>query len=508
MQRRIIALTPLFIILLLSQQSWVARASASEAMNTLHVVVDPSRTGAEIQEYFIGLSYEKEILTQPRVFAPENEVLQKLFANLGHGNLRIGAASVEKTGWTRQHRTPSTGDKTVTADDVDRFYAFIKLTGWNVVHAVNWRNSSPTVAADEAAYAASVGGNSIVAFEIGNEPDLAFVRGENNTVEDYIKEFRAFSAAIRQRVPGARFVGPGATYWPRNDDLRFLTKGIDEWTVPFADTAGKEILQLTHHIYVVGKPEFTEPEENYEATIPALLSSAARDRYIGTLEKLAKAAERNGIPYRINESNSCYDQGRAGVSDTFASALWGADYLFTLASYGASGVNFHSGNAETNIYTAIDTQESEKTKPRPLYYALLFFHAAGTGRLIPAKAIGSEDLAVNTYGVLAEDGSIAVAIINREFNKNVMVQLDVTRYFNTGRVLRLEAPSLSSTNDVRFGGASVGQDGTWMPTSKEVISREGRVFAIRVPAASAAVVRFEAPKCRWGGCSQRPTKSP
>src|SRR5437879_5718086 len=84
----------------------------------------------------------------------------------------MGAGAVGETEWTREWRTRSTGDKTVTADDLDRLYAFVKATGWNVVHAVNCRNSNPTIAADEAEYAASKGGNSIVAFEIGNELDL------------------------------------------------------------------------------------------------------------------------------------------------------------------------------------------------------------------------------------------------------------------------------------------------------------------------------------------------
>jgi hypothetical protein len=123
----------LLIVLAVAQYSLYAQGFAPEADGTLHVVVDPSRTGAEIRDDFIGLSYEKNILTQPRVFAPENAVLQKLFANLGRGNLRIGAGAVEETGWTRERRTPSTGAKTVTADDLDRLYAFVKATGWNVV---------------------------------------------------------------------------------------------------------------------------------------------------------------------------------------------------------------------------------------------------------------------------------------------------------------------------------------------------------------------------------------
>jgi hypothetical protein len=99
-----------------------------------------------------------------------------------------------------------------------------------------------------------------VAFEIGNEPDLAF-RDDRYRVEDYVREFRSFAAAFRERVPGARFVGPGATYY-RSNELQSLTRGTDEWTIPFANMAGgKEIVQLTEHIYVVGQPDGTEPEE-------------------------------------------------------------------------------------------------------------------------------------------------------------------------------------------------------------------------------------------------------
>ena len=486
----------------------VPQPSPAQDSETLHVKVDPSRTGVEIGDDFIGLSYEKDILTQPRVFTPENTVLRNLFSNLGHGNLRIGAGAVEYTGWTRQPRTATTDNKTVTADDLDRFYAFVKATGWNVVHGLNWRTSDPIVAADEAEYAASRGGNSIFAFEIGNEPDL---RGPKFTVQDYLTDFRSFAVAIRQRVPGAHFVGPSGSYFPSNN-IQYLTRGIDEWTVPFADMAGKEIIELTHHIYPLAHPYSTEPEETYAASIPALLGPAARDSYIGTLEKLEKASEKNGIPYRISETNSCNHGGKDGVSNTFASALWGADYLFTLASYGACGLNLHSG---TQFYTPIDTRESEKAKARPLYYALLLFHACGTGRIIPAIAEEGDKLQVSTYAVLARNGAISVAIINREQVKNVTVLLDVTRYFDTGRVLRMEGSSLtamastefsgdylqpglpkpkgnsSATADVTFGGASVAPDGTWKAVSNEVVSREGRIFTVKVPSGSAVVVKFD-----------------
>lgn len=78
-----------------------------------------------------------------------------------------------------------------------------------------------------------------------------------------------------------------------------------------------------------------------------------------------------------------------------------------------------------------------------------------------------------------------------EVIKNTTVRLDVTRYFTTGRVLRLEAPSLSSTADVTFAGRVRSQDGTWTVMSNEVVSREGRAFTVKEPCGSAAVVKFD-----------------
>jgi hypothetical protein len=59
---------------------------------------------------------------------------------------------------------------------------------------------------------------------------------------------------------------------------------------------------------------------------------------------IADAAVKDGIAYRMTEGNSCYRGGKPGMSDAFASALWGADYMLTLATNGCAGVNLHGGS--------------------------------------------------------------------------------------------------------------------------------------------------------------------
>ena len=56
------------------------------------------------------------------------------------------------------------------------------------------------------------------------------------------------------------------------------------------------------------------------------------DDFVKTYQKLyeglAPLAAANGLPYRLEEVNNFYNGGAAGVSDSFASGLWGVDFMY------------------------------------------------------------------------------------------------------------------------------------------------------------------------------------
>ena len=70
-------------------------------------------------------------------------------------------------------------------------------------------------------------------------------------------------------------------------------------------------------------------------TIDRLLHPGAQfdSSCLQTLDS-AKAA---GLPFRMTEGNSCYNAGKPGVSDTFASALWAGDFCMQMATLGCVG---------------------------------------------------------------------------------------------------------------------------------------------------------------------------
>lgn len=50
-----------------------------------------------------------------------------------------------------------------------------------------------------------------------------------------------------------------------------------------------------------------------------------------------------GIPHIFGETNSLYNQGRPGLSNTFGAALWGVDFLLYSASVNIRRVHLHMG---------------------------------------------------------------------------------------------------------------------------------------------------------------------
>lgn len=85
----------------------------------------------------------------------------------------------------------------------------------------------------------------------------------------------------------------------------------------------------------------------------------------------------SGLPFRLAETNSCYQGGKPGVSDTFASALWGVDLMYQLASVGGMGINFHGGGY--GWYTPIAGTPQNGFLARPIYYGMLLFRRLERG---------------------------------------------------------------------------------------------------------------------------------
>ena len=447
----------------------------AQAAIDVRVVVDDHIAGTQIPSDFIGLSYESAILAGGDYFTPSNTSLLGLIRLLGpNGVIRVGGNTSERTIWRVRDEPAPPGSLVLTPTSIDRLAAVLRMLGWKLIYGLNLASGTPQAAAEEAAYVARVVGADLLAFQIGNEPDgfgrWTAVRPKTYDVPAYLTEWDSFRAAVRARVPEARFAGP---------DVASETA----WVAALAEKAPDGLVLLTRHYYAEG------PAGAPQVSLGKLLRS---DQEIASvLEQLARAGRTHHLPFRITEANSVYNEGQRGVSDTLGAALWGLELMFQLAAAGAAGVNFHAGvhnlrAGEDKAYTPI-ARSGGGYRAAALYYGMLAFAQAARGALVPVRVVPATP-DVRAYAVRAADGALRVVVINKDGQNDLRLRIDPGRDRASGAVLTwLAGPGLDATAGVMLGGASVDDVGGWTPAHQEAPVTDAGI-AIGLPAASAVVV--------------------
>lgn len=463
------------------------------------VVVHTEKPGVDIAEDFLGFSYEAPTLTKDTFSTTHTEFL-RLLANLGTGTLRFGGNSVEFTYWSPDGTISEPNSRgTITPKDLDRLFEFAQQVRWRVILGLNLGHYDPSTFADEAAYAMEKGGPSLLGLEIGNEPDLFMKNGQrssNWSYDDYRREFEAYAEAIQVRTLNAPLTGPATC----------CALG-PEWFEHFIADEESRLVFASHHIYPMSAAQ-SNPDSLSFATIAHMLSPELMKRVADLVDRLASAAAARHLQLRIAETNSASHGGKEGVSNTFASALWGADYAFTLAEHGAAGVNFHGGLA-CRGYTPICIEDGHFIA-QPLYYGMLLFHFAMQGRperLVPVEVRAPGNLVA--HAVLNGGGPLRVVLINKDLQKAMTVEIsDAQHYprawfppyspeappmpgrggFHHGSAFRLMAPALDSTSGITLAGAAVNAYGSWSGMPGEKLEKHGKLFRMELPPASAALV--------------------
>jgi hypothetical protein len=210
--------------------------------------------------------------------------------------------------------------------------------------------------------------------------------------------------------------------------------------------------------------------------IPRLLRPDPKlDREFAGLEQVTKET---GLPFRLAETNSCYGGGKADVSNTFASALWGADYMFRIAQAGGIGVNFHGGGY--GWYTPIAGTRAKGFEARPLYYGMKLFREASAGELLDVSLSTAPD-GLRVYAVQKPDGHVTLTALNLSLDHPIELALDPR--FPGKPLIRLKAPNAAAKTGETLGDAVIGVDGGWHADSHETAGAR-----LQLPAASGALV--------------------
>ena len=241
---------------------------------------------------------------------------------------------------------------------------------------------------------------------------------------------------------------------------------------------------VTSHGYPLTGQE-TNPQSPRFPSIENLLGTSNDEDWLPKL----KAATAAGIPWRLGEFNSATGGGKTGLSDTFASALWGVDFFFDVVEHGGVGVNLHNSFNPGGYSPLCYLPEENRFEAAPLYYGMLLFHQAAQGWVVPVECQTTANF--TAHAVLGEDGKLRVMLINKDLRNPVMASIASGSPRTKGDVIRLTAPSVTATQGVTLAGSAVAKDGTWTRQPGATVERVHGKFNGSLPAASAALLTIE-----------------
>lgn len=432
----------------LAAGAFIAAANAGSACHAALVVratLNPRATTLPIGTSFTGISVE---WNQVRPYlqklhgdrAATAALLRRLARLNGPPVVRVGGNSEDQAAWNLPHRhhIPHFVHINITRRILTELGWLSRQTRSRLILGLNLGARRPAWAAKLMSQSeAIIRPSHILAFEIGNEPDLfgRFGKPWRGSGQPYY--YRQVSAYLKVLAPMARgrklFAGGAFCCGWRSSTPRYIKREAAYLAVS------------TLHEYPLGAPVRNRRSPQF-ASIANLLKNSSARAYYREISASVIAGRKAGVPVRWGEMNSAYGGGKDGVSNTFAAALWGTDAMFETARAGAGGVNFHM----PGYYGAWLYGPRGHVRVMPLYYGMwLFAKAAGMhGRLVPVAY--KRPLNIKIWAVRGSRGELRIVILNKDLTRRAIIHLRVAGYM-LSHEMRMAAASVKSRWRVRLG---------------------------------------------------------
>lgn len=446
------------------------------------LTIDRLAPGAPVRSRFLGLSFEAVALDQISQYAQHGDLV-RLLRSLGPGVLRFGGITAdENVGWTDPKTPPPAwASSTIGPAQLQALGKLARRSGWQVLLTVGLAHYEPEAAAREVAAAHRALGPYLAAVEIGNEPNAYASHGFRELpwlAQGYEEEISNYREAIDTLTPGVPIAGPDVSG----------SGAFGEWGDE--EALAQSPVMLTGHHYPLGCAQIPPP------SIEALLSPASRGAAATSLDSYLTVAGLYGIPMRIDEANSVSCGGVAGISDTFASALWATGYITQAMADGAAGINLQGNPSNCVGYTPVCAPDPEALaegalRAQPEWYALLLARSLIGTRPVPTtiSSAGSPNLVATSF--LAPGHVLKVVLVDNEplGTNPLALSLNVGAGMGAAQVMRLSAPAPSATSGVRLAGREVAANGSWLaPKRAESLAAHAGSVALELAPSSAALV--------------------
>ena len=209
------------------------------------------------------------------------------------------------------------------------------------------------------------------------------------------------------------------------------------------------------------------------------------------LRSLGAIQRTSAIPLQLDETNDISCKGQSGVSNSFASALWAADYIARAMTAGMRGLDFHDLLSRPGAYSPLVARTHE-LHANPEWYALLLAGRLQGSKPLHTSVRGDPNLSAQAF--LSTSGTVQLMLVNFDPTASapLRVRLRVPGRFAAGTILRLTAPSPYVTSRVKLGGREVGPSGAWsaqLPLPS--VYDKKRSLELAMPPSSAALVELK-----------------
>lgn len=494
--RRALAATGLVCGLLLPAVLCTGVAGAA----TVPVRVDFGGGGRAIPAGFFGLSTEyNELPTYERSGVLFNRMLDLLRpSRRAPLTLRIGGKSADHMLWeptplsASAARSLPRGVFQLGQNWLDGLDQLVSGQDLKVILDLNLAVHSPSMAAGFAsAVRHALPGGRLAALEIGNEPDMyhyqprlthervATTSGStplhwwsNYTSASYRRDYQTYARSLRSSVPGIRLGAPDITR-PNAPWLTGLT-GLGSLGPAF----------LAIHRY--GASGCFSPASSAYPTVPNMLNDANSSGLAASVAPWVRYAHARRMGLRVSEINSVSCGRDRGVANSFATALWAPDTLFSMIKAGVNAVSWHIRPQTLNAPFHLG-KSGLRAEPELYGLALFATMTQGSPRLLSSSVSHAANVHLRAWAVRSGH-TVRVLLINKGWQA-ANVSLKGRRGTRTAHVRWLTAPGVHATGGVRFAAQRIGSDGLWHGRAHvgRVRSQGGR-FHLRISPYSAAMV--------------------
>lgn len=277
---------------------------------------------------------------------------------------------------------------------------------------------------------------------------------------------------------------------------------------------------LTVHSYIGG------------ATQPGVTLAGTLMNHTMTVASIAKQLNESNllanysIPFILGETNSLYNQGAPGLSNSFGAALWGVDFNLYCAATGIKRVHMHQGtNYRYQAWQPVETNITQKGTKAPYYgqAAVAAFMGDLTKENLEVQNLPLSKSTEAAYAAYDSDLLKRIMVINMvQYNYSATnvtpagpIPRPATTYNFTvptscaghGTLSRLLANGSDAITGVTFNGVSYNYE---LDNGKPVVLGnvtkdemvwvgEDGIFQVNVPDSSAAMVNLDCGGKKWRG---------